>query len=425
MRILMSGEGTRGDLYPLLALGEACSEAGHEVSICAPDNFRTEVLARGFAFHSTGLDVRDYLDEHAAAVIRGGLAMLRAQQSYSDSLLGDSFDALYAATEQADLLVGAGVCLGGASIAAHRGIPFRYVAYCPSFLPSEEFTPVFLGARRRWPLWLNRLAWRWLMPLLFWPIVRGVNRRRAELGLPPERDAYQLTVGERPVLLAADTELAPPPRACPLAVRSVGALQTDVEGPLPEKLDRFLAAGPPPVFFGFGSMTDPDPAGTTRLLLEAVERAGCRAIVSAGWARLGDAALPEHVFPSGPASHARLFPRVAAVVHHGGAGTTTTAARAGVPQILVPHLLDQHYWAQRIVHLGIGPPPLQRRGLTAGQLGETLRATLDNEWLQESAAALGERLRAVDPLRPSHRAVLVQELLDGLPARRLRPSSDR
>jgi vancomycin aglycone glucosyltransferase len=49
-----------------------------------------------------------------------------------------------------------------------------------------------------------------------------------------------------------------------------------------------------------------------------------------------------------------LFPRVAAVVHHGGAGTTTAAARAGVPQVAIPRNYDQHYFAGRIQRLGVG-----------------------------------------------------------------------
>ena len=77
-----------------------------------------------------------------------------------------------------------------------------------------------------------------------------------------------------------------------------------------------------------------------------------------------------------------------------GAGTTTTAARAGVPQILVPHVLDQFHWAARIQRLGVGPPPLRRRTLTADGLAHHLRAVCENEWLAGNAAELGDRLRA-------------------------------
>ena len=148
------------------------------------------------------------------------------------------------------------------------------------------------------------------------------------------------------------------------------------------------------MYVGFGSMTDPDPGATTRALLEALSQIGCRALISRGWAGLADGPLPEGVLAIGPVSHATLFPRLAAVVHHGGAGTTTTAARAGVPQIVVPHIFDQFYWARRVAELGLGPPAPRRSRLTAQPLAESLAATLDNEVLLERARELGERLRS-------------------------------
>jgi vancomycin aglycone glucosyltransferase len=141
-------------------------------------------------------------------------------------------------------------------------------------------------------------------------------------------------------------------------------------------------------------MTDPDPAATTRLLLDAVSSAGLRAVISQGWAGLADGPLPEGIYATGPVAHARLFPRMAAVIHHGGAGTTTSAARAGVPQIVIPHLLDQFYWASRVTSLGLGPPPVSRTRLTPEKLAEAMRAIADNEILQDRAAEVGERLRA-------------------------------
>jgi vancomycin aglycone glucosyltransferase len=145
---------------------------------------------------------------------------------------------------------------------------------------------------------------------------------------------------------------------------------------------------------GFGSMTDPDPGSTTRRLLDAIAGLGVRAVLSRGWAGLGDGPMPEDVFVTGPVSHAHLFPHVAVVVHHGGAGTTTTAARAGVPQVVVPHVLDQYYWAKRVADLGLGPPPLARRGLEPAGLVRAVGETLAAEVIADRARALGSQLRS-------------------------------
>ena len=199
-----------------------------------------------------------------------------------------------------------------------------------------------------------------------------------------------------------------------MEVDQVGYLLPKDETPLPPKLESFLQAGPPPVFLGFGSMVDSDPAGTTRLLLDAVERVGCRAILARGWAGLGEGPLPESVYGAGPLPHASLFPRVAAVVHHGGAGTTTTVARSGVPQIIVPHLLDQHYWGHRTHLLGVAPPPLPRVKLTAERLAELISASLENELLTDRARELAERLCTGDPLERAVDSILASS---GSPAR--------
>jgi vancomycin aglycone glucosyltransferase len=222
------------------------------------------------------------------------------------------------------------------------------------------------------------------------------------MGLAPVKDGYRHLVTERP-LVAAEPALAPVPTDCPYDATAVGCLHVDTPEPLPEKLEAFLAGGPPPVFFGFGSMTDPDATETTGLLLQTIERLGCRAVIQAGWADLGNP-LPEPVFRTGPCSHAALFPRCAALVHHGGAGTTTAAARAGVPQLVVAHVADQFYWGRRVHDLGLGPPPLRRLKLDSRTLTEVLSATLSNELVAERAREMGERLHTRhalddDPIR--------------------------
>jgi UDP:flavonoid glycosyltransferase YjiC (YdhE family) len=160
------------------------------------------------------------------------------------------------------------------------------------------------------------------------------------------------------------------------------------------------------VYLGFGSMMDPDPAGTTRLLLDAIGQSGCRAILARGWAGLGDGPLPDSVFAAGPLPHARLFPRLAAVVHHGGAGTTATASRSGIPQIVIPHLMDQHYWGHRLHLLGVAPPPLPSLELSAPRLAEMISASVENDHIADRARELAARLGADDPLERAVRSIL-------------------
>ena len=119
-------------------------------------------------------------------------------------------------------------------------------------------------------------------------------------------------MGRRLPLLRQGAGLRPGP-VRRRGVPCIGCLHPFDEAPLPEKLEAFLDSGPAPVYIGFGSMTDPDPERSTRMLLEAIERAGVRAVISAGWAGLGGVALPSQVSVVGPVDHSTLFQRVSVV----------------------------------------------------------------------------------------------------------------
>ena len=143
---------------------------------------------------------------------------------------------------------------------------------------------------------------------------------------------------------------------------------------LPPELETFLEAGEPPVYFGFGSMRVTE--GLSHALIQAARAIGRRSIVSRGWTDLAPVDEHRDCLSVGEIDHHALFPRVAAVVHHGGAGTTTAAALAGAPQVVLPHDYDQHYWAQRVNHLGIGaacPPDAP----TTAALTDMLLTVLD------------------------------------------------
>jgi UDP:flavonoid glycosyltransferase YjiC (YdhE family) len=337
-----------------------------------------------------GREVRACLESEARALHGGLIAMSRAgERFFLDGVVGQFRDLLRGA-EGAELVIAAGTQIAASSVAERIHAAYRYVAYDPSMFRSAEHPPALLPLVGL-PRWTNRIAW-WLHDCMMrFRLAPAVDRERAALGLPPVRDLYHAILGLRPVL-AAEPLLAPVARDVK-EVQVVGCLHRFEEGPLPEKLQHFLDAGDPPVFVGFGSMTDPDPAASTRLVLDAVQQAGVRAVISEGWAGLARGPLPERVMAVGALPHASLFRRASVVIHHGGAGTTTTAARAGTPQILIPHVLDQFHWARRVAALGLGPPALRRRRLRPDALAAAIRATLDNEVLAERAAHFGQRLR--------------------------------
>jgi UDP:flavonoid glycosyltransferase YjiC (YdhE family) len=171
-------------------------------------------------------------------------------------------------------------------------------------------------------------------------------------------------------------------------------LDHDADPEPPPALLEFLARGPAPVCIGFGSMLDADPRAMSELIVQALGAAGQRGVLVGGQVASSQSPLPETVLAVGAVSHSWLFARCAAVVHHGGAGTVAAALRAGVPSVAVPHMIDQYTWGRRIHELGVGPPPLPRRKLSAQRLGEAIVATVRNPRMGERAAALGERIRA-------------------------------
>jgi vancomycin aglycone glucosyltransferase len=213
----------------------------------------------------------------------------------------------------------------------------------------------------------------------------ALNAHRASIGLPPVDNVRDHVFTDRP-WLAADPTLAPWQESPDLDVVQTGAWSVSDDRSLPQGLEAFLDAGTPPVYVGFGSM--PAPKDTARMAIDAIRAQGRRAVVARGWADLAPIDDGDDCFAVGEVNQQALFRRVAAVVHHGGAGTTTAAARAGAPQVVVPQMADQPYFAGRVAELGIGtahdgPTP------TAGSLSAALRTALAAETRVRTAAVAG------------------------------------
>ncbi|EOD65802.1 glycosyltransferase, partial [Amycolatopsis vancoresmycina] len=224
-----------------------------------------------------------------------------------------------------------------------------------------------------------------------------LNGHRAALGLPPVDSVRDHVCSDRP-WLAADPALGPWPETPGLDVVQTGAWIRPDERPLPADLAAFLAAGPRPVYVGFGSIGPaPDVA---RWAVEISRAQGYRVIVSRGWADLDLLDGEADCFAIGEVNHQRLFPELAAVIHHGGAGTTQTAARAGVPQLVVPlPVADNPYWAGQVAAHRIGAaldgPAATAESLTAAfelAMASQARAKALSTGIRTDGATVAARL---------------------------------
>jgi sterol 3beta-glucosyltransferase len=209
------------------------------------------------------------------------------------------------------------------------------------------------------------------------------------------------------LLLAYSEALLPRSREWPANVETTGwwFLDDGANWTPPPELERFLVDGPPPIYVGFGSMALFDRDASLDMVLRALAQTGARAVVSAGWGGLARDGLTPSVFALDEAPHDWLFPRMAAIAHHGGAGTTGAALRAGRPSVVTPFITDQHAWARLLFTRGLAPTPLPHRRLKADALAAAIRTALSDGAMRERAVAIGATVRAENGLAQAVAAI--------------------
>ncbi|UUN30962.1 glycosyltransferase [Streptomyces sp. FIT100] len=348
--MLLSTYGSRGDVEPLVGLAVRLRALGAEVRVCAPpdEDFAQRLAGVGVPLVPVGRSARALT---TAAPQPSSLPQRAAE------LIADQFAAVTAAAEGCDALVATGAmpaAAGARSVAEKLGIRSVSLTFQQLTLPSPHRPPLAYAGRPFPPeVTDNRELWDLdarNINALFGP---ALNTNRAAIGLPPVDNVRDHVVGDRP-WLATDPVLDPWRETPGLDVVQTGAWILPDVHPLPPELAAFLDAGTPPVYVGFGSMPMHASTDVAHVAIGAIRAQGRRAVVARGWAGLAPIDDRDDCFVVGEVNQQALFTRVAAVVHHGGAGTTTTATRAGAPQVVVPQLADQPYWAGRVADLGIG-----------------------------------------------------------------------
>ncbi len=414
--------GSRGDVQPFVALGLGLQAAGYRVTIAAAADYAALAQDHGLAFHPLVGQISTLLDPAQVELFLGAASNpLRAIRSFMQQVnpIVDQLmrDCLAACRPSAGLIVSTLGMYCGVHLAEKLQIPLIVAHLHPYAATTSQPHMFFPPWPRRLPL---RGGYNWLSHILAdhiqWQVLRRpFNRaRRATLDLGPLGPLAtwgQVRAARWATLYGYSAVVAPPPADWDAGDSITGYWFLDEAGwQPPAALAEFLAAGSPPVLVSFGSMmVGRDGDRITSLVVAALQRSGQRGIIYRGWGELGRTALPPSVLAVDAVPHAWLFPQLRAVVHHGGAGVTAAALRAGLPAVVVPFLGDQHFWAQCVLRLGAGPPPLPRAQLAEGRLAQALTSVIESPTMAARASRIGQQL---SDERGVERAVeLIQQLV--------------
>lgn len=402
MNITILTTGSRGDTQPYIALGVALQQAGQQVRLAAFENYANFVRDYSLEFFPIRGDVAQVALSDQVRAARQADNPLKLALSFNQlkGLVTELQQDFYHACQGADVIVyhpGAAI---GYFIAQSMNVPSVLATPFP-MTPTRAYPSLIFYHLPRFGKEFNFLSHKIFEQIMwfassaaikqFWKQTFG--QVPAHFGNPFSRQ----NTPERPTIIACSRHVFPTPDDWPSAVYNSGYWFLDELGGWqpPKDLLDFLEGGPAPVYVGFGSVGDPQQAAdTTRLVAAALQKAGQRGVLATGWQGMAQMeALPDEIYMLESAPHSWLFPRMAAVVHHGGAGTTAAGLRAGVPGVVIPFSNDQFAWGQRVYELGVGAQPIPRKKLTAENLSQAVK-TVSGETIRRSAAELGAKIRS-------------------------------
>jgi len=376
MKFVVAAFGSRGDVEPCVAVARELLRRGHEVrlALTVPPDMRDVIESAGLTAVPYGPDWQAQLqDGNFVRMIQNPLSALEEAVDYVNQVVAEKTATLVSLADGADLLL-AGITEQGlaANVAEYYGIPLAALHFFPSQI-------LEVGSPR------GNVA------------EQAERAQRRALGLPE-------TTGPstRSMEIQAYDELCLPDQAAE-SVKSdprrpfVGALTLELPTSGDDEVLAWAAAGPPPIYFGFGSMPIIDPAGTVAAISAACAHLGQRALIWSGPNDFTHVPHAEHIKVVDTVGLTAVFPLCRAVVHHGGAGTTATGLRCGIPTLVLFSGLDQPLWAAGVEQLKVG---FARRfsESTAQSLVDDLRVILTPQYASRAREVAAQITKPAESL---------------------------
>ncbi|CEJ59350.1 hypothetical protein PMG11_07978 [Penicillium brasilianum] len=396
LNIVIQIVGSRGDVQPFIALGNALQSHGHRVRIATHNVFQDFVKESFLEFFPIGGDpaqLMAYMVKNPGLIpqiktLRDG-EIKKKQVMVAEMLAGCwrsciEDDPVTQEPFVADAIIANPPSFAHIHCAQALGIPVHLMFTMP--WSSTKAFPHPLANLQNGSMetpgtanWVSYGVVEWLT----WQGLGDViNRFRSSIDLAPVPRTEGPCLAEAleiPMTYCWSPALVPKPSDWPAHIDVCGFFFSDPpEYTPPPQLADFLQAGPAPVYIGFGSIVVEDPQKLIDTVLAAVSRAGVRAIVSKGWSELAGPA-DTNVHYIGDCPHGWLFQHVSAVIHHGGAGTTACGLLNGRPTTIVPFFGDQPFWGDMVAKAGAGPEPIPHAMLDPENLAEAIQFCLTPE----------------------------------------------
>ncbi|MFH1414875.1 MAG: glycosyltransferase [Elusimicrobiota bacterium] len=400
MKIAVIAVGSRGDVQPFIALALGLKKAGHEVTVGTNLVFRDLVSSYGLDFTRVRPDSpKDFLEGRVGRLFASGSPVLSFLAGYwffkaFGPMLGDILDDCLDACRGRDMVVNSLVS-PGYQAALLLDMPCVMAGLWPASHTRDYPHPIVTFS---FGGWFNRMTYT-VTEGLMWTIFKRYTdkwtKKHGSRRLSLKKGVFSdIRKKGYPWIFGFSNEVLPKPSdwADNLHVTGYWYLGEPDGWEPPLELEEFIKSGSPPVYMGFGSMVCLEKEKLVEAFVEALEITGRRGVLFSGWSGLGEKPLPDNIYRTGPVPHIWLFPKMAAVIHHGGSQTTAASMQAGIPQLIIPFLADQFSWGRYVQKTRIGPEPIPKSRLNGRNLAEAVRTMLTDEEMRRNTKEMAERL---------------------------------